>query len=116
MGELSFQVFFLILFLILLITQLNPLNPKPQGSGFIMGIINFMPTSYAVDNFKKATNAPVIDPLPDSPAILITNNLDPILDASSQQIYRLFLEKKQNNVYCYMRKLRPNQELWISAA
>ena len=31
----------------------------------------------------------------DSPAILISNNLVPILDVSSKQIYRLFLEKKQ---------------------
>ena len=44
---------------------------------------------------KRATTAPVIDPFPDSPAILISNNLAPILDASSKQIYRLFLEKKQ---------------------
>lgn len=44
---------------------------------------------------KRATTAPVIDPLPDSPAILISNNLVPVLDASSKQIYRLFLEKKQ---------------------
>ena len=31
----------------------------------------------------------------DSPAILISNNLVPILDVSSKQIYRLFLEEKQ---------------------
>ena len=31
----------------------------------------------------------------DSPAILISNNLVPILDVSSKQIYQLFLEKKQ---------------------
>ena len=37
----------------------------------------------------------MINPLPDSPAILISNNLVPILVASSKQIYRLFLEKKQ---------------------
>ena len=53
MGEFSLQVFFLILFLILLIAQLNPLNPKPQGSGFIMGIINFMPTSYRRWQLKR---------------------------------------------------------------
>ena len=53
MGEFSFQVFFLILFLILLITKLNPLNPKPQGSGFIMGIINFKRTSYRRWQLKR---------------------------------------------------------------
>ena len=37
----------------------------------------------------------MISPLPDSPAILISNNLVPILDASSKKIYRLFQEKKQ---------------------
>ena len=59
-----------------------------------MGIINSMPASWRL-TIKRATTAPVIDPLPDSPAILISNNLVPILDASSKQIYRLFLEKKQ---------------------
>ena len=59
-----------------------------------MGIINSMPASWRL-TIKRATTAPVIDPLPDSPAILIRNNLVPILDASSKQIYRLFLEKKQ---------------------
>ena len=53
-----------------------------------------MPASWRL-TIKRATTAPVIDPLPDSPAILISNNLVPILDASSKQIYRLFLEKKQ---------------------
>ena len=37
----------------------------------------------------------MINPLPDSPAILISNNLVPILDASSKKICRLFQEKKQ---------------------
>ena len=59
-----------------------------------MGLINSMPASWRLTT-KRATTAPVIDPLPDSPAILISNNLVPILDASSKQIYRLFLEKKQ---------------------
>ena len=59
-----------------------------------MGLINSMPASWRL-TIKRATTAPVIDPLPDSPAILISNNLVPILDASSKQIYRLFPEKKQ---------------------
>ena len=67
---------------------------NPEQGFFIMGIINSMPASWRL-TIKRATTAPVIDPLPDSPAILISNNLVPILDASSKQIYRLFLEKKQ---------------------
>ena len=46
-----------------------------------MGIINSMPASWRL-TIKRATTAPVIDPLPDSPAIVISNNLVPILDAS----------------------------------
>ena len=68
-------------------------NLNPEQGFFIMGIINSMPASWRL-TVKRATTAPVIDPLPDSPAILISNNLVPILDASSKQIYRLFLEKK----------------------
>ena len=69
-------------------------NLNPEQGFFIMGLINSMPASWRL-TIKWATNAPVIDPLPDSPAILISNNLVPILVASSKQIYRLFLEKKQ---------------------
>ena len=69
-------------------------NLNPEQGFFIMGIINSMPASWRL-TVKRATTAPVIDPLPDSPAILISNNLVPILDASSKQIYRLFLEKKE---------------------
>ena len=55
-----------------------------------------MPTKWDLTN-KTATNAPVIEPVPiaNSPAILITENLVAILDASSKHIYRLLLEKKQ---------------------
>ena len=59
-----------------------------------MSIINSMPASWRLA-IKRATTAPVIDSLPDSSAILISENLVPILDASSNKIYRLFLEKKQ---------------------
>ena len=69
-------------------------NPNPEQGFFIMGIINSMPASWRL-TIKRATTAPVIDPLPVSPAILISNNLVPILDASSKQIYWLFLEKKE---------------------
>ena len=59
-----------------------------------MSIINSMPASWRLA-IKRATTAPVIDSLPDSSAILISENLVPILDASSNKSYRLFLEKKQ---------------------
>ena len=39
--------------------------------------------------------APVLSPLPNTPAILINDILIPILDASSKHIYRSFLAKKQ---------------------
>ena len=60
------------------------------------GSINFMPASWRL-TIKRTTIAPVIDPLPDSPASLISNNLVPIL-ASLKQIYWLFLEKKQTTL------------------
>ena len=53
-----------------------------------------MPASWRL-TIKRATAAQAIDPLPDSPAILISNNLVSIFDVSSKQIYRFFLEKKQ---------------------
>ena len=53
-----------------------------------------MPASWRL-SIKSATIASVIDRLPDSPAIQISNNLVPILDVFSKQIYRLFLEKKE---------------------
>ena len=37
----------------------------------------------------------MLSPLPNTPAILISDILIPILDASSKQIYRSFLTKKQ---------------------
>ena len=69
-------------------------NLNPEQGFFIMGIINSMPARWLL-TIKRATTSLVTDPLPDTPAILISNNLVPILDVSSKQIYRLFLEKKQ---------------------
>ena len=44
----------------------------------------------------RTTNiAPVLSPLPNTPAILINDILIPILDASSKHIYRSFLANKQ---------------------
>ena len=40
---------------------------NPEQDFFIMGIINSMPASWRLA-IKSATTAPVIDPLPDSPA------------------------------------------------
>ena len=44
---------------------------------------------------RAANIAPVLSPLPNTPAILISDILIPILDGSSKQIYRSFLTKKQ---------------------
>ena len=46
-------------------------NLNPEQGFFIMGLINSMPASWRLA-IKRATTAPVIDPFPDSPAILIT--------------------------------------------
>ena len=68
-------------------------NLNPEQGFFIMGIIKSVPARWRL-TIKRATTARLTDPLPDSPAILISNNLVPILDVSSKQIYRLFLERK----------------------
>ena len=44
---------------------------------------------------RTANIAPVLSPLPNTPAILINDILIPILDASSKHISRSFLAKKQ---------------------
>ena len=44
---------------------------------------------------RTANIAPVLSPLPNTPAIFINYILIPILDASSKHIYRSFLAKKQ---------------------
>ena len=44
---------------------------------------------------RRTNIAPVLSPLPNTPAILINDILIPILDASSKHIYRSFLAKKQ---------------------
>ena len=44
---------------------------------------------------RTANFAPVLSPLPNTPAILINVILIPILHASSKHIYRSFLAKKQ---------------------
>ena len=59
-----------------------------------MSVINSIPASWRL-TIKSTTTAPMIDPLPDSPAIPTSHNLVPVLDASSKQIYRLSLSKKQ---------------------
>ena len=58
-----------------------------------MSIFDSMPASSRL-GIKRATTAPVIDSLSNPSAILISENLVPSLDASSNKIYRHFLEKK----------------------
>ena len=59
-----------------------------------MSVINSMPAAWRL-LIRTANFAPVLYPLPNTPAILINDILIPILDASSKHIYRSFLAKKQ---------------------
>ena len=59
-----------------------------------MSVIYSMPAAWRL--LIRTTNiAPVLSPLPNTPAILINDILIPILDASSKHIYRSFLANKQ---------------------
>ena len=59
-----------------------------------MSVIYSMPAAWRL-LIRTANIAPVLSPLPNTPAILISDILIPILDASSKHIYRSFLAKKQ---------------------
>ena len=67
---------------------------NPEQSFFIMSVINSMPAAWRL-LIRTANIAPVLSPLPNTPAILINDILIPILDASSKHIYQSFLPKKQ---------------------
>ena len=67
---------------------------NPEQSFFIMSVINSMPAAWRL-LIRTANFAPVLYPLPNTPAILINDILIPILYASSKHIYRSFLAKKQ---------------------
>ena len=67
---------------------------NPEQSFFITSAINSMPAAWRL-LIRTANIAPVLSPLPNTPAILINDILTPILDASSKHIYRAFLAKKQ---------------------
>ena len=59
-----------------------------------MSVIYSIPAAWRL--LIRTTNiAPVLSPLPNTPAILINDILIPILDASSKHIYRSFLANKQ---------------------
>ena len=60
-----------------------------------MSVINScMPAAWRL-LIRTANIVPMLSPLPNTPAILISDILIPILDASSKHIYRSFLTKKQ---------------------
>ena len=67
---------------------------NPEQSFFIMSVINSMPAAWRL-LIRTANIAPVLSPLPKTPAILINDILIPILDAPSKHIYRSLLAKKQ---------------------
>ena len=67
---------------------------NPEQSFFIISVINSNPAAWHL-LIRTANTAPGLSPLPSTPAILINDILIPILDASSNHIYRSFLAKKQ---------------------
>ena len=67
---------------------------NPEQSFFIMSVINSMPAAWRL-LIRTANIAPVLSPLPNTPAILINDILIPILDAPSKHIYLLFWPKNK---------------------
>jgi len=65
-----------------------------------MSIINSIPAEWR--SFVKAsTDMLVIDPLPNTQTTRMeSDNLVPVLDVSSEQIYQLFLRKKTDSAHC----------------
>ena len=59
-----------------------------------MNVINSMPAAWRL-LIRTANIAPVLSPLPNTPAILINDIFIPILDASLKHIYGSLLAKKQ---------------------
>ena len=68
---------------------------NPEQRFFLMSIVNSIPAEWR-SFVKVSTDVLVVDPLPNITTIRMeSDNLVPILDASSKQIYQLFLRKKQ---------------------
>ena len=70
---------------------------NPEQRFFLMSIINSIPAEWrSVVKASTDHDVSVIDPFPNTPTIRMEgDNLVPILDTSSKQIYQLFLQKKQ---------------------
>ena len=79
-----------------------------------MGIIHSMPTKWDLTN-KTATNAPVIEPVPfaNSPAILITENLVAILDASSKPTSTGYSWRKNKRLLVLKKSYRRGTPTWL---
>ena len=76
----------------------SPVNPE-QRFFFLMSIVNSIPAEWR-SFVKVSTDVLVVDPLPNIPTIRMeSDNLVPILDASSKQIY-------QCNFFCGKNRLR----------
>ena len=68
---------------------------NPEQRFFLMSIVNSIPAEWR-SFVKGSTDVLVVDPLPNIPTIRMeSDNLVPILDASSKQIYQLFLRKNR---------------------
>ena len=77
-----------------LYNYLTPLATAEQRF-FLMRIVNSIPKEWRA-LVKAPTVAPVIDPIPSTPTIMMVNgNIAPILDVSSKQIYQSFVGLKQ---------------------
>ena len=73
---------------------INPLL-NPEQRFFHMSIVNSIPAEWH-SVVKASADVSVSDPLPNTPTIRMeSGNLVPIFDASSKQIYQLFVWKKQ---------------------
>ena len=72
----------------------NPLV-NPEQRFFLMSIITSVPAEWR-SVVKASADVSVSDPLPNIPTIRMeSDNLVPISDDSSKQIYQFFLRKKQ---------------------
>ena len=73
---------------------------NPEQRFFLMSIINSIPAEWRCV-VKASADVSVSDPLPNTPTIRMkSDNLVPIFDASSKQIYLFFLRKKTDSTHC----------------
>ena len=68
---------------------------NPEERFFLMSIVNSIPAEWR-SVVKDSADVSVSDPLPNTPTIRMeSGNLVPIFDASSKQVYQLFVWKNR---------------------